>query len=116
MPWQSAQAIVTCDKVVSSASYCGDELRKPVDSRLFPSFFPTPRRIRRLSHPNLFLLSFRPKLTPSRFSSFLDTEKTGQDRQEGSRAGAGAGAGVGIGVGAVGVGVGVGVGGCGCRW
>ena len=71
MPWNSAQAIASADKVVSSASYYRDELRKPVYRGLvYPSFFPTPRRIRRPSHLNLFALGFRPGLMPSHLSSF----------------------------------------------
>ena len=41
------------DKVVSSASYYGDELRKPVYGVLLPFLFPTPRRPRRQSHLGL---------------------------------------------------------------
>ena len=85
MPWNSAQAIVT------SASYCGDELQKPVYSRLFPSFFPTPRRVRRPSHLNLFLLGLRPKLIVLFFLSEHRAGSTGQraqTRAEGRGAGA----------------------------
>ena len=76
MPWNSAQAIVT------SASYCGDELQKPVYSRLFPSFFPTPRRVRRPSHLNLFLLGLRPKLIVLFFLSEHRAGSTGRREAE----------------------------------
>ena len=46
--------MVSCDKVVSSASFYGDGLQKPVSSRFFPFFSSTPCRKRRPSHPNLF--------------------------------------------------------------
>ena len=51
-----------------------------------PSLFPTPRRIRRPSHPNLFSLRFRPKLMPSHFCSFPAMGQ-GSAGQGGGRAG-----------------------------
>ena len=57
---------MSCDRVVSSASYCGEELAKPVYRRVFSSFFPAPCRIRRPSHPSPLLVGW-PKLMPGFF-------------------------------------------------
>ena len=57
LPWNSALEIASCDKLVSSASQSGNELRKTVYTRLCLSSSPTPHRIRRPSRPNLFLLA-----------------------------------------------------------
>ena len=62
LPWHSAQARISCDKVVSSASQCGEELGKIGFCLHFFS-----RRTRRPSHPSLFLVGFRLKLMPGFF-------------------------------------------------